>query len=314
MLNAACAPIPLRPAAPIAGAEWSRVGFSGVAPFASAVLVVHDSKFDTALPRIGVLELPAVGPVRYRSIAVGDWRGAVPDDLEAVCALPDRNAEFLLLESGHRPSRPGRVLHVRVSGNDVAGWSATVLGAARLPRAPEASVIADASNYEGIACRSAGADRVLVLLGERGGSTTYPHGVLRWAVLDLRALSFATDTAGLAGVAIESLPEWANVDGVRSIADLALTTRGELWAVATRDPGDAGPFESRVYLAARIGGSATTPTIEPVAAPRGTWQLDGIKIEGLARRPDGSWFFVSDDESFGGAFGVLPSANDRTAP
>jgi hypothetical protein len=312
LLLAGCETLTPRATAPLAGVEWGRAGFSGVAPFGASMLVVHDAKFDANQPRLGVLELPAVGPVRYRAVSVADWRGRIADDLESLCAVPGKRDEFLAAESSHRTGIRARLFRLRVVGNSLDGWRAEVLASAELPRSPEATPVADPANYEGLACLALpDADRVALLLGERGGSREFPRGSIRTGVLDLRdfTLEFADGSLEVGGPG-----EWQNATDVRSVADLAVDREGIVWAVATRDPGDAGPFESRVYAAARVSISSGGVQLTPAPAPALRAQLDGIKVEGLALFEDGRAFFVSDDESMGGAFGWLPVVSGRTTP
>ncbi len=313
---AACQSVAPRAAAPepIAGAEWTRPGFSGAAPFGAAILVVHDAKFDATLPRLGVIELPALGPARYHAVTVSDWRGRMADDLEALCRLPGGDNHFLAVESSHRTGAPARLIHLSVTGNAADGWRVIVEGVATLPRSPEATPIADPANYEGLACLPApAAAQILVLLGDRGGSRESPFGALRWFALNPDTMQITSDAAGLAGLEVRAPGDWRDMPGVRAIADLAVDSAGVVWASATRDPGDAGPFESRIYPIARLAdGSAAPVAIEPGAV---RWRLDGVKVEALARLADDRWFFATDDEAYGGAFGFLPlTTNDHTSP
>jgi hypothetical protein len=298
--------------APLAGVEWGRAGFSGVAPFGASMLVVHDAKFDANQPRLGVLELPAIGPVRYRAVSVVDWRERIPDDLESLCTIPGKRDEFLAAESSHRTGIRARLFRLRVVGNTLDGWRAEVLASAELPRSPEATPVADPANYEGLACLATpDADRIALLLGERGGSRELPRGSIRTGMLKLSdfTLEFADGSfeAAVPG-------DWQSVPDVRSVADLAIGRDGIVWAIATRDPGDAGPFESRVYAVARVSVAASGVQLTPLRAEALRARLDGIKVEGLALLDDGRAFFVSDDESMGGAFGWLPVVSESTAP
>jgi hypothetical protein len=303
-----CGTTGVRTAGPLAGAEWGRQGFSGAAPFGAAVLVVHDAKFDPALPRLGVIELPPIGPARYRPVAVADWRGRVADDLEAVCALTDRDAEFLAIESSHRRGAPARLFRLHVTGNSVGGWTAEVLGTVELPRSADATPMGDAANYEGLACILAHERaQVWVLLGERGGSRAYPAASLRVAKLSLDTMQFELSPSGPRAHQVLGPAEWQGAPEARSIADVVVDASGILWASATRDPSDGGPFASLIYPVARVvmteNGLVVTP---PTAADRARWRLDGVKVEGLTLLADGRVFFATDDESFGGAFGFLP--------
>jgi hypothetical protein len=87
-----------------------------------------------------------------------------------------------------------------------------------------------------------------------------------------------------------------------------------LWAVATADAGDMGPFRSVVY---RLG--AVQPHKDhPVALhrePEVAWIVDGLKIESLsgpAAGVEGSVLsFGTEDEDLGGTWrGLFPPVQD----
>ncbi|HRZ07570.1 MAG TPA: hypothetical protein P5102_15770 [Candidatus Competibacteraceae bacterium] len=92
----------------------------------------------------------------------------------------------------------------------------------------------------------------MLLLGERGGSASYPQGRLYWGVFDPAVGTLFWPPAGQAGVAVNPPGPWLNPREKRVIADLYLDANGVLWAVASEDGGDQGPFRSVVYRATTV--------------------------------------------------------------
>jgi hypothetical protein len=276
---------------------------------AGTYLVVHDTKAGRPGPRLGWLR--AGPPPRYRPLEVPDWGD--PDgpasDLEAVCAIPGRPGELLAAESGHRDGRYGRIFQLRLDLRSGAGVE--VRRALRFPVFADNTEAGEGESFEGLACAALDADRVLVILGERGGSAAFPTGVLRWGTLDLARGELDFGEAGRAGVRVAAPASFADGRPVRAIGDLHLDPDGGLWAAATEDPGDAGPFRSAIYRVATVDPRAEPP-VRPSPDPRPVWVLDGFKVEALSAPPvtvRGSVLAVgTEDEKLGGAWRALAPA------
>jgi len=147
---------------------------------------------------------------------------------------------------------------------------------------------------------------VLLLLGERGGSASYPRPAVL-GVFDPAAGTVFWPPAGQVGVVVNPPGRWLNPREKRAIADLYLAADGALWAVASEDGGDQGPFRSVIYRAATVRPERDPPVaIAPKPAP--PWRLDGLKVEALAGPaaiPGSVLSVATDDEQYGGIWRPL---------
>ena len=272
------------------------IGYSGMTPLdATTYLVVHD--FKSAGPRLGLLRVAGPGSPRYEPLDAGDWPS--PDrratDLEAVCALP--GGGFLAAESGPSAGRAGRMFHFELRDH-APQWRRTLSLPAGVPHP---------HNFEGLACAPRRDGTVLLLLGERGGSASYPQGRLYWGVFDPAAGTVFWPPAGQVGVAVNPPGRWLNPREKRAIADLYLAADGALWAVASEDGGDQGPFRSVIYRAATVR-PERDPPVAIAPKPRTAWRLDGLKVEALAGPaaiPGSVLSVATDDEQYGGIWRPL---------
>jgi hypothetical protein len=297
-----------------------RLGYSGIAPLADGYLVVHDSKIDPRLPRLGFVRPGVTAADGYRAIIVTDWSPlqGEPQDLESVCALSGRANEYLLAESGHYAGRTGQVLHVRLLQKQMH-WRAQVLHVFDLPRLKLREFADDPSNYEGLACiAEAGVSGTpqsyAVILGERGGSTAFSSGQLRSGRLllgdDAAAIRSSAqlifDPPGPLGIEVRPPAGWP-ANATRAIGDLTIDSQRRVWASATVDPGDRGPFRSLTRPVAQLTIDAASRVwrLTPIVPEVAGFASNGIKIEALTFAIDGSLIFGTDDESFGGTIAVL---------
>ena len=290
-------PQPARPA------PTQPVGYSGMALIEpNRYLVVHDAKVYEDRPRLGILSITALGPL-YAPLTIADWMD--PDgrsnDLESACALANRSGEFLVAESGYWERKYGRLFHVRVSGQ-----TGSVMRAYKLPLLADNDETKTGDNFEGLACTRQADGRYLLLLGERGGSDLYPAGRLRWGWLDLPATSVEWAEMGKASIEVTAPGRWAMTK--RDIADLYLDPEGTLWATATADESDNGPFRSVVFRIGRFTTGLATPVT--LAVPLvADWTIDAMKVEALAAPatavPGSVLSIGTDDENFGGVWRAL---------
>lgn len=276
-------------------------GYSGMAKHGPAsYLVVHDTKAFQDRPRMALLNVPADTRGTYLPLEIADWKD--PDgrsnDLESACPLPGRAGEYLIAESGYREGKYGRIFHLRV-----AGAEAEILRAYKLPLLADD----DEHNYEGLACITMDAQRVRVILGERGGSTVYPRGLLRWGTLDLGQESLSWYEGGREFIEVESPGDWPGNASRRDISELHVSPDGVLWSVATADAGNVGTFRSVIYELGRIVDGERPVEVAP--RPAATWIVDGLKVEALAETTElveGSVLsFGSEDERLGGVWRAL---------
>lgn len=273
------------------------IGYSGITQLdPKTYLAVHDVK--STGPRFGLLHIAGNRPPQYEALDSAEWPspGSQATDLEAVCALS--GGGFLAAESGPSSGREGRIFYFELSGKGLR-WRQTL---PLLPSAPHPH------NFEAMACASRWDGKVLLLLGERGGSAHYPQGRLYWGLFDPIAGTLVWPPAGRVGVAVNPPGRWLNVREKRAIADLYLDAKGALWAVASEDGGDDGPFRSIVYRAATVHPDHDPP-VEINPKPCAAWILDGLKVEALAGPPAtiaGSVLsFATDDEHYGGVWRPL---------
>lgn len=278
-------------------------GWGGMAPLADGrYLVVHDNKSHEAGARLSAFD-PAHDRmhVRPRAVVVQDWGHAEgpANDLEALCRLDGLDDEFLLMESGRRQGRFGRVFHVRVRG-----WQAQVLAVLPLPADPVGEPRAD---HEGLACQRRGQGQWRLLIGERGGHAPRARGSVRLGLYQAARRQIEWDAQALP---VTVPGPWPAGQRVRDIADLALEADGTVWAVGAMDPGNAGPFRSTVWRLGRLDPDADALRLEPV--PRNHWVLDGLKVEALALPQPGmsgvQLLVATDDEDYGGIWRPLAPA------
>lgn len=282
------------------------IGYSGMAQIGpDDYLVVHDTKAGRNDPRLGIIRIKPDEPLQYAPLIVDNWvhpQGPA-NDLESTCALPGRPGELLIAESGYQKNLYGRIFHL-----DIRGTTLRILSVLPLPRLSDSDKDWERDNYEGLACAARNDGRILLILGEQGGSSRYPNGVLRWGVFDPTHGTMDWPTAGKAGRMLIAPGPWSNPQSKRDISDLYLDGQGNLWAAASEDAGDDGPFRSVIYRAATVQADAANP-IQLSKTQRPSWVLDGLKVEALAGPPDSvsSAFlsFGSEDERLGGVWRPL---------
>ncbi len=274
-------------------------------------LAVHDELSHEPGARISVVEVIAdqnvvVTPVSPETWEHGDGRS---NDLEGVCSIPERDGEFLLVEAGHYDGSFGRMFHVKV---DIAKipYQLEVLYTFELPEFdPKGRLDPAGDEIEGIACAARSDGSTLVILGERGGSSVYAAGLLRWLVIDLDApgdLRFSA--AGIAGKTVDAPGSWSDPASNRDISALHLDSDNNLWAAASEDLGDSGPFKSIVYKVAVVMADDPDP-VQIVDSFSVSHTVDGFKIEALAApttQAEGSVLAIgTEDEAFGGVWRTL---------
>ncbi len=274
-------------------------------------LAVHDElSFETGA-RVSVLQVTADQNVIVTPVSPATWKHEEgrSSDLEGVCAIPMRDGEFLLVEAGHWNGSGGRMFHVKVDITKTP-HEVEVLYAFDLPEFdPKGPSDPEGDEIEGIACAARSDGSTLVILGERGGSSVYPSGLLRWVVIDFEApgaLRFSA--AGSTGKAVDAPGSWSDPATNRNISALHLDSDNNLWAAASEDLGDSGPFGSIVYKVAEVRADDPDP-IQVVDSFSVSHTVDGFKIESLAApttQVEGSVIAIgTEDEALGGVWRAL---------
>ncbi|NNF36026.1 MAG: hypothetical protein HKN68_18095 [Saprospiraceae bacterium] len=239
-------------------------------------------------------------------IAITSWdEDGISSDLESICSVPGKAHEFLAAESGNWQGNLGRVFHFKV---DTASLEATLVGSIQLPMQDRNDFGVTGDQYEAILCLPYDTDRRIVVLGERGGSTANPHGIIRWGILDLNNHTFNMSGAGLQGKEVNVPGNWNDPLTKRDITDFHLDENGEIWAAASEDQGDSGPFYSIVY---KLGKVNTTDKKNPITIYESietTKEIYGFKIEALSGACEGinsTHCFGTEDEIYGGVWRPL---------
>ena len=288
---------------PEPGLSSAPVSYSGMALIEpDRYLVVHDAKGREQQPRLGIISIMASRGAVYATLEISDWKS--PDgpgnDLESACSLSDHPREFLIAESGYWETKYGRVFHIRVSGA-----TAEVVRTYKLPLIADNTRAKAGDNFEGLACIKQADGRYLLVLGERGGSDLYPSGLLRWGWFDPPTATIAWAESGQASLPVTAPGPWPAGTNKRDIADLYVDPHGVLWAVATADHGDNGPFRSVIFRLGTVTPGRAAP-VQVDSSPIAGWIIDGVKVEALAapaRAVPGSVLAVgTDDENLGGVW------------
>ena len=277
-------------------------GISGMAQIdGNSWLVVHDALSFENGPRMSIITLSADAAPVLHPVTVDSWQDADgrASDLEALCPVPSRPGEYLMAESGTWQGKNGRLFHLRL---DASTKQAIILGVMKLPVLADNKPHQVGDQYEGLACSKGTDGRLLLLLGERGGSQRFPDGVIRWGVLDLDRHELQFTGKGLEGVKINAPGKWKNRLTNRDISDMYISPEGIIWLSAAEDNGDNGPFTSVIYSPGRISGNFSLPVI--AGRHPEVWRtVASVKIEALsgpAESVAGSRMSIgSDDENYG---------------
>lgn len=94
----------------------------------------------------------------------------------------------------------------------------------------------------------------------------------------------------------------------RSMSDLAIGAKGQLWVAATSDPGDDGFYHSAIYNVGNFVAQEKQFDLkiaEKATSPVARFDSENVKIEGLVVTPAGL-LLGSEDENLGGKVAILP--------
>ena len=193
---------------------------SGVSKFKDGFLVVHDNK-KKEQARISYIN---------KELKIKDlvWpEKKLPYDLEASIKVPGEKNRYILMESG------GKCFEITIDPKD---FRVDVIHTFTLP------LIKSKMNLEGLTIYPSG-QGLLFIYGDRGSdsrpSTLFTSFFNRKnkKFYDINQFTF-------------DLPEPKKHK--RNISELAIDMNGNLWTVATSDPGNYGPFISALYQLGKI--------------------------------------------------------------
>ncbi len=265
-------------------------------------LAVYDLKRNSANARLGLIRVTPSSLI-VSPIKVDSWGDeGIANDLESICAIPERKNEYLLAESGNWQGKFGRIFHVKV---DTLTLSATVLGSTKIPMLFRNDMTVVGDQYEAIICLPYDKGHRIVMLGERGGSDNNPHGVVRWGLLNLEDHSFHMGDEGLAGIPVTVPGNWVHTETKRDITDFHLDAKGDIWAAASEDLGDKGPFYSVIYKLGRLDLENKERPFSVFESITTRKAVTGFKIEALSGPCKGisaSHAFGTEDEIYGGVW------------
>jgi hypothetical protein len=206
-------------------------------------------------------------------------------------------------ESGPWKGTKGRIFHLRLHKKKPK--KVEVLYSPEFPLLKDRSKTKKGDNFEGLACKKISKERVLVLLGERGGSPAYETGFIRWGYYNPEKGTLEFSKAGEKGVEVSPPSADFVGPGFRSITSLHLTKEGELWTSAAYDPGDLGPFKSLIYRIGTVDATSEEPLkIEPTT---NSYNIPEHKVESISKShlPASKFSFATEDETLGGIWGVI---------
>jgi hypothetical protein len=214
-----------------------------------------------------------------------DWCDSdkIPVDLEAITAVPQHEKDYLVLESR------GKV--TRIQFEDAT--TCTVTAQFTLPTAtPD-------SNMEGLSLHCFG-ENCLLVWAERGNDKI--PAKMSWARFDVNENKL--DSSQVKSFDFKAPYPLTNL---RSISELVMDSRGNVWVAASSDAGDDGPFQSAIYSLGTFSlqnnqfNWQVGKSIKPVAQ----FERDTVKIEGLFFTPNGL-IMGAENENLGGKVAILP--------
>jgi hypothetical protein len=268
----------------------------------SSYLVVYDVKNFKQGTRLAIIRITENG-LKVLPIKVDQWDAeGISSDLESVCRIPNKKNEFLIAESGNWQGKLGRIFHIQL---DISTLKAEVLGSFKFPMLHQNDRGLTGDQYEAIHCLNYNNNEKIILLGERGGSTVNPTGILRWGVWNIPNNTLSTTPPSLKGIPVNAPGHWANPASKRSITDLHVDAQGAIWAAASEDDGDLGPFYSVIYQLGQLNPANSAIPFTVLDSLTVGVEIYGFKVEalsGAAKGIDCTHSFGTEDEDYGGVW------------
>ncbi|MFC4634242.1 hypothetical protein ACFO3O_10010 [Dokdonia ponticola] len=265
-------------------------------------LVVYDIKKHKEGTRLAMVQITDE-TIQVSPIRISGWNeGGRSNDLESICKIPGTTNEYLMAESGNWEGKLGRIFHIRVNTTTL---SAQVLGTTQLPYKDINTLELVGDQYESMMCLLYSESERILMLAERGGSEINPRGNIKWGIYNLSTHKLTFSDAGIKGITVNAPGNWTDEKNKRDITDLHMDAEGGIWAAASEDTTDVGPFYSVIY---KLGQLTTSNKKQPLTVyPDFThWTpVAGFKIEALSGPPkniNATLSFGTEDEIFGGVW------------
>jgi hypothetical protein len=236
-------------------------------------------------------------------IAVESWgEGGISNDLESICAIPGKNDEYLMAEAGDWQGVKGRIFHMHIDPITLKG---EILGFIEVPFLNTNDFGVTGDQYEAIHCLAYTDKERILILAERGGSKINPKGILRWGVWNMVNNTLTMQGDGQKGLSVDAPGNWTDNMTKRSITDMHVDQEGIIWASASEDQGDEGPFYSVIYNLGRINPGDMNRPISVFEEVRIGKEIYGFKIEALSGPKKGincTHTFGTEDEMYDGVW------------
>tara|TARA_B100001758_G_scaffold233169_1_gene231134 strand:- start:1648 stop:2517 length:870 start_codon:yes stop_codon:yes gene_type:complete len=249
--------------------NWIRISeeriysISGVSAFNNSWLVVHDNK-KINQPRVSLLS-------KNNQLKDLTWpHSSLPYDLEAIHSIPNYDNQYVLMES------TGKCYRIIVNSDTE---EIRLKGEFKLPG------LSESMNLEGLALIEI--NGVLkVFYGDRGSdsrpSTLFfaDYNVQQNEITVVRSYSFSL---------LEPMSDR------RNIADLVFDKKGNLWSAATSDPGNNGPFETKLFRVGKMSKSGSFSLTRPMKSSK---TFENEKVEAMTIFKNGI-LLLTDNENLG---------------
>jgi hypothetical protein len=275
---------------------------------ANEYIFVMDKKFgDPDGTRLARLQVTDKG-IEVSNIEIENLeRLTEPNDLESICSVPTGQEQYIVAESGYKSGRFGRVFRIQVFESNGIPKARILSFFSPIPANDAWPDLSTPSAYqvEGLACIIDREKNLWLLLGTRG-SKDVPARIIWGEISGWDAQSPTFSRKGE-----QSLDE--NPLGDRAISEIYLekleAETWRMWASATVDQGDDGPFRSIIYSPGVLHSDSHLGLYFEKARHHASWIIEGLKVEGLAGPPDllpGAAFAIgSDDEHYFGIWRPL---------
>ena len=249
--------------------SWIRISeeriysISGVSAFNNGWLVVHDNK-KINQPRVSLLS-------KNNQLKDLTWpHSSLPYDLEAIHSIPNYGNQYVVMES------TGKCYRIIVNPDTE---EIRIKGEFKLPG------LSESMNLEGFALIENNGI-LKVFYGDRGSdsrpSTLFfaDYNVQLDEVTVVRSYSFSL---------LEPMSD------KRNIADLVFDKKGNLWSAATSDPGNDGPFETRLFRVGKMSKEGSFSITRPMKSSK---TFENEKVEAITTYKSGI-LLLTDNENLG---------------